>query len=366
MDIQAAIGQQAGVGRYARELAVHLARQCPDDIELQAFYFDFKRRGLSFDLSGIDARSIRWMPGRLAQKCWKTLHFPPYDWLAGSADLYHFPNFVRPPLNRGRSLVTIHDVSFLRHPETTEPKNLRYLKAEIGRTVQSATAIVTDSRFSREEIIECLDTDPDRVHAIHLGLKTEPADADRVERMRRDYGLDRPYLLFVSTIEPRKNIPFLLEVFERLEAFDGYLVMAGMLGWKCAPIIERMKTSSRSGDIRYIRYVPDEDLQALYAGAEAFVFPSKYEGFGLPPLEAMAQGTPVISSRGGSLPEVLGDAAVLLDLDDPNPWVREVGRVLTDTDHRRTQSQKGRARAARYRWEDTARETLALYRDLRP
>lgn len=363
-DIQAAIGQQAGVGRYARELVRALARQGPDDLDLQVFYFDFKRKGLSFDVAPAAVRSVQWVPGRVVQKAWKTVHFPPYDWFAGRADLYHFPNFVRPPLTGGRSVVTIHDVSFLRMPETTEEKNLRYLTAEVGRTVRTADAIITDSAFSRREILELLKADPDRVHAVHLGLDAHAPHTSKAQiaDVKQRHRLDKPYLLFVGTIEPRKNISFLVEVFERLTSFDGELVIAGMAGWKCENIFRRMENSSRAKDIRYLRYVPDGDLPALYAGAEALVYPSRYEGFGFPPLEAMAQGTPVVSSRGGSLPEVLGDAARFVDDFDAEAWAAAVTDILSDTDQRNTLIEKGRDQVKPYTWERTAQETLAVYR----
>ena len=155
-------------------------------------------------------------------------------------------------------------------------------------------------------------------------------------------------------------------MFEKLETFDGDLVIAGMPGWKYEPILERMRTSTRARNIRYVRYVSDEQLPALYAGAELFVFSSFYEGFGFPPLEAMAADAPVVSSSGGSLGEVLGDGARVVDGFDVDEWVEALRAALADTEWRRQTVQRGRAQAAQYRWERTARETWAVYRSVCP
>jgi len=364
VDIQAGIGQQAGVGRYVRHLVPALAAQRGDD-ELSLFYFDFQRKGLPLSAAGVPARAVCWCPGRVMQKAWKTVSFPPFDWLAGRADVYHFPNFVRPPLRRGRSVVTIHDVSFLRHPETTEAGNLHYLRRQIHRTVQQVDAIITDSEFSRREIMELLQAEPEKVRAVHLGLDQAGAapDAAAVAEARRALELSRPYLLTVGTVEPRKNLGFMVELFEEL-AFEGDLVIAGMLGWKYEPLLERIAQSPRRDRIRLLNYVPEALLPALYTGAEAFIVTSLYEGFGFPPLEAMSLGVPVVSSCGGSLPEVLGEAARLVPHFDLDGWRCTVEEVLGDEALRASLRDRGRRQAAGYTWERTAKETWNVYRQL--
>ena len=306
---------------------------------------------------------MRWCPGRAVQKAWKTIGFPPFDWFAGEADLYHFPNFVRPPLTRGRSVVTIHDVSFLRHPETTEAGNLRFLRAQIHKTARRADAVITDSDFSKSEIEDLLGLPSERVFAVHLGLdqhrrETGPED---IAALRSKYSLDRPYLLSVGTLEPRKNYAFLVDVFERLESFEGDLVIAGMRGWKYEPLLERVRSSPLAARIRLLEYVEDADLAPLYAGAELFMIASLYEGFGFTPLEAMSYGTPVVSSTGGSLPEVLGDAALLVEGFESGEWVAETERLLADGDRRSELAEAGRIQAGKYRWERTAAKTLEVY-----
>jgi glycosyltransferase involved in cell wall biosynthesis len=363
VDIQAAVTQQAGVGRYTRMLIRHLAEQNPGD-ELFGVYFDFRGGAAPPALSGARPRAVRWCPGRVAQACWRILKWPPFDAFAGRADVYHFPNFVLPPLKRGKSVVTIHDMSFLRFPEFAEERNRRRLVAGIRDTAARADAIVTISEFSAREISELLSVRPDRIFPIHLGVSQtlKPAAPDDILGARRRLGIDRPYLLTVGTLEPRKNVPFLIDVFETLTDFDGDLVIAGGLGWKYEPILERIRRSPKAGAIRVIGHADDELLCPLYSGAQAFLCTSFYEGFGLPPLEAMACGAPVISSTGGSLSEVLGDGAVLLARFEADRWAAEIRRVLHDTAARTGLIERGRRQAAKYQWADTARRTWEIYK----
>ncbi len=363
IDVQAAVAQRAGVGRYTRSLVEHLAEHRGADTA-SLFYFDFLRRGAPPAAPGMERRRIRWCPGRLIQSAWKTFGWPPFDWLAGPADLYHFPNFIIPPLAAGKAVVTIHDVSFLRFPSFAETRNLAFLSARLAQTVRRAEAVITDSQFSAREIAELLGVEPAKIVPIPLGVSghLSPPPPERVAAWRRRRGLERPYLLTVGTLEPRKNHALLLRIFERLDRFDGLLVIAGMRGWKYEPILERLRQSPRAAEIRYLEYVAEEELACLYAGAELFLFPSLYEGFGLPPLEAMACGLPVLASGAGSLAEVLGEAARLIPEFDPDAWAQDVRQLLDDPAARHSLADRGRRQAARYRWTDTARQTWELYR----
>ena len=365
VDIQSAVSQRAGVGRYTRNLVEHLAPLMAPADDLDLFYFDFHRRGLDFPCPGAHQIPVRWLPGKYAQQAWKRLQWPPFDWFAGKADLYHFPNFTIPPLTQGKKIVTIHDMSFLRYPEFSEKKNLDYLSTFIHDTIRRADAVITISEFSKKETVALLGLDPARIFSTPLGVTpgcTRPPAA-HITETRRKLKLERPYLLSVGTLEPRKNIPFLIDVFEQLPDFDGDLVIAGMKGWKVEPILERMNTSPRRDRIRYLEYVPDADLFSLYAGAELYVITSHYEGFGLPPLEAMACGTPVVSSMGGSLPEMLaGEASVLIPGFDAGVWAATLTALLNDPARRRILAQQAPAHAARFSWRDTALKTLDVYR----
>ena len=364
IDIQSAIAQRAGVGRYTKHLVEHLSYLRGSD-QLNLFYFDFKRRGVPFPVEGAQQTVVRFLPGRYVQAAWRSLSWPPFDWLAGSADLFHFPNFIRPPLTRGKSVVTIHDVSFLRFPETLEEKNYRYLTSKIKETVEKADAIITDSAFVGQELSDHFPEACSKIFPIHLGLDEHVArpDAEQVVQTKKELKLDRPYLLAVGTLEPRKNISFLVDVFERL-SFDGDLVIAGGRGWKYEPILQRIQNSKKANRIRYMEYVEERHLASLYAGAELFVFPSLYEGFGFTPLEAMVCGAPVVSSAGGSLPEVLSDAAVIIPGYDVGEWSGAVNTLLGDSGRRDQLRRKGFAQARLYTWQATAKKTWDVYRQI--
>jgi len=355
------------VGRYTLELARELASVLGPGDELTMPYFDFARRGSPAGLPARLLRPVRWLPGRAVQKAWKTAGWPPYNWFAGRADVYHFPNFIMPPLTGpGRAAVTIHDMSFMRYPEYAEERNLCYLGARIRDTARRADAIIAVSDFSAREITDLLCVPPERVRAVPEGIDPmfSPRAPDEQDRVLAELGISRPFVLSVGTIEPRKNIPFLVQVFERLGDFDGTLVIAGMPGWKCERIFDAMGKSSRADRIRYLRYVPDAALPGLYSAAAVFAITSVYEGFGFPPLEAMACGTPVVSSSGGSLPEVLGDGAVVLPSFDADLWAGRITALLRDPARRAKWAEAGRRRAARYTWRATAEATLRIYREL--
>jgi len=360
IDIQAAVTQQAGVGRYVKSLVQRLGDTAGSDA-LALSYFDFMRRGIPFNVPGAATSAIRWIPGRFVQKAWKTIAWPPFDLLAGAYDVYHFPNFIIPPIRKGgKTVVTIHDTAFLRMPETTEEKNLRYLKAGMADTVERADAIIAVSRFTADEIAVLFNAERARIHAVHSGISDcfAPAPADKVDRDLKALGIKQPFILTVGTIEPRKNIPFLVEFYEKMDKFKGQLVIAGMAGWKCSPIFDRMRRSTRSADIKYVSYLTDSLLPSLYTGADLFAFPSRYEGFGFPPLEAMACGTPVLAAATGSLPEILGNAATLIAGFDSDRWADEAMKRLGD----RSNSAGARAHATGYSWAETARQTWNVYR----
>lgn len=261
-------------------------------------------------------------------------------------------------------MVTIHDMSFLRYPSFAEEENLHYLADKINDTVSRADAIITDSEFSANEIHTLLDVNKTKIHPIHLGIDEGfcAPDNDVIASTLYKLDVDKPYILAVGTIEPRKNIPFLIEVFERLHDFKGNLVIAGMPGWKYEPIMERIRKSSCASRIKYVKYVRDDMLPALYAGARLYVTTSVYEGFGFPPLEAMACGTPVMSSSGGSLGEVLGSDAVIISEFDANLWAGRMDQLLMDDEMLRSLSVRGLKKASSFTWAETARKTWEVYR----
>ncbi len=371
IDFQSAVTQMAGVGRYTRRLVEHLGPLAAAEggSSVCLFYSDFRRTAKPPRIPGTRIRPCRVLPGRWLNAAWRLLPYPDFSVLAGPADVYHFPNFTIPPLRRGRSVMTIHDLSFLRFPQYAEQRNLQHLNATIPHSFRRADAVITISHFSASEIADTLAVDPARIHVTHLGVDSgfQPADQAAVAAMRATLGLERPYLLTVGTLEPRKNHTFLADILERLDTdYDGLLAIAGAPGWRTESILERLRRSPRATDIRILSHVPEPLLPALYSGADAFLFPSFYEGFGFPPLEALACGTPVISSEGGALPEILDTPAVVRPGSlDADLWAAAVSDLLQENRTQQTcRRDSGRQHAARYRWTDTARRTWDVYRSV--
>lgn len=362
MDIQSAVTQRAGVGRYTKMLAEELAATRGEN-DLSLFYFDYQRRCKPAPVRGAKFNVCRWMPGRIAQGLWKTINWPSFTAFAGDADVFHFPNFTLPPLARGASVITVHDVAFQRLPDTLEDKNRLYLQARMTSSLARADAIITVSEFTKRELAELLRVPEEKMFAIHSGLDADmrPPPPEAIAAQRERIGLDRPYLLMVGTIEPRKNIPFLIEVFERMTTFDGDLVIAGRCGWKYEPILERMKSSKKAPRIRHLNNLSEADLPALYGGAELFVLPSLYEGFGFPPLESMACGVPAVVAPAGALAEVCGDAAVVIPDYNAERWAETIRRLLNHPSERDALRARGLAHAPTFQWSETARKTWAVY-----
>ena len=329
----------------------------------------------------VETRPFRLLPGRVAEAAMARFGAPAFDLLAGAADVFHFTNFIAKPLRRGhgKSVATVHDMSFARFPEFAEARNLRHLGRGIRRTAENADIILTVSEFSRREIEELMPETRGRARAALLGISEVfmPAAPAEVEAVKMRLGLERPFVLTVGTVEPRKNLPFLAAVFERLAPLGVDLVVAGAPGWKCEPIFARFAEAEARfpGRFHYLRFVPDGMLGALYSAASLFAIASFYEGFGFPPLEAMACGAPVLSSDGGSLPEVLGGgdcggggggggAARVMRGFDADEWAGAAMEIIqAPPDVRLRMSAAGQARAAEFRWRKCAGQTLAAYRE---
>jgi glycosyltransferase involved in cell wall biosynthesis len=277
--------------------------------------------------------------------------------LLADCDVLFGANFFLPRLHAAvarRRVITVHDLTYKRYPELVQKETLENLERQMMREVAIADAIVCVSGSTRRELLRFYDVDPARAVAIHSGLGT-PAVSEPVE------GLPQRYVLFVSTIEPRKDLGTLIDAYERLcdsGAYDGSLVVVGKVGWKSQDLVPRL----RGRGIVHLDYVRAPQLATIYEQAEAFVFPSLYEGFGFPLLEAMARGVPSIAARSSSLPEIGGDAALYFEPRDVDGLTAQLTRVLGDATLRAELARRGRERAAAFRWDRAAAETLAVFR----
>lgn len=283
-------------------------------------------------------------------------------------DLLHGPAFQIPTRGAGIArVVTVHDLVAFTHPETIPRKYAWYMRWLIRRSVGAADRVITDSESVRADILRILRAPASRIESIPLGVSASfaPPSPEQLTRTRERFGLTNPYLLFVGNLEPRKNLPGLVEAFRLLRPRVGGaldLVVAGQVAWLSEAVLPALQAGDVAGSVRTLGYVPPSDLPALYGAAEAFVFPTFWEGFGLPVLEAMACGTPVVASRTSSIPEVAGDAAVFVDPYSPESIAEGIARILASDDEREVRRRRGLERAREFTWERTARATLAAYR----
>lgn len=289
----------------------------------------------------------------LALRCWPV-------------DLLHVQYFV-PPFCRCSVVITVHDVSFAARPEFFTARDRLLLNALVPRSLRRADRIITDVQYTRNELVRLYGLDPERIEVIPLAADPRYRQLDREacrESVNERHGFSGPFLLYVGTLQPRKNVQTLIEAYARFrrESGLGYkLLIVGKLKYKFGPVFEAIERSGVQDDILFAGFVPDDELPRYYNAADLFVFPSRYEGFGLPVLESMACGTPVITTTSSSLPEVAGSAAILVDSEDVEGFCRAIARVLTEPELARRMQADGLAQAAAFSWDRTARDTLAVY-----
>jgi glycosyltransferase involved in cell wall biosynthesis len=261
----------------------------------------------------------------------------------------------------------VHDLSFLRFPERFRPANRLYLSTLTRLSCRRARRVIAVSQATADEVVRLLDIPAGRVDVVPHGVehaRFRLLPSVQVEAFRREKGLPERFVLFVGTLEPRKNLITLVEAFARLQALWGtaHLVIAGGKGWYYQEIFERVEELGLGKAVHWVGFVPGAELPLWYNAATVFVYPSLYEGFGMPLLEAMACGTPVIASATSSLPEVVGDAGLLVPPHDVTELADTLERLLVDADWQAELSQRGRARASTFTWDATAHATVACYR----
>jgi alpha-1,3-rhamnosyl/mannosyltransferase len=286
-----------------------------------------------------------------------------------SLDLYHDPSYLAYRFN-GPTVITVHDLSWIRHPDTHPTDRIRAMDRYFPRSLERASAIITDCEFVKRELIELFGVSSDKVCPVMLGVSPlfHPVPSEQAAPILAKHGLEfGKYFLSVGTIEPRKNLTTIIDAFSRLRPEiqnERPLVLVGMRGWLDSDIQAKMRPLVNKGVIKVLGYIPDPQMPVLYSGAAAFLFPSLYEGFGLPPLEAMACGTPVIVSNNSSLPEVAGDAGIFFNPLDVDGISGAMDRMLNDATWRENLSARGLAWAARFSWTRTADETIKVYRSV--
>lgn len=369
LDAGPAVHQNAGLARYTERLAYHLHCNHAEQVNLTLFYNMHSGHSLPETL-----HTIPQQPVCLGQYAWRLsvlasqiLRRPFYEKELPPEGIYHAAEHLLPNLRRP-TVLTVHDLIFERFPEHHTWTNRFFLKLGMPLFVRAADAIIAVSQHTRRDLIELYHVPAAKIHVIYEGIdeRFAPIDPLGIAAVRRKYGIERPYLLMVGTLEPRKNHATALRALARLKA-DGFLhclVIAGGHGWLFDPIRTLVGELELSADVLFTGRVADDDLPALYSGADCFLMPSLYEGFGFPVLEAMACGTPVVCSNRSSLPEVVGDAALLVDPEDEERLASAVGHLLTDAHLRSQLRQRGEQQATGFRWSECAAETARIYAEV--
>lgn len=373
IDYTAAVNQGAGIGRYARQMTSALLQLDRDNeyvLLAPSASAGSPNQDTEITLGRGNSRLVRLpLSERALVVLWHRLRLPvPVELFGGQLDVFHSPDFALAPVWKARTLVTVHDLSFKRVPDCFEPRLLDYLNRVVPRSVARADLVLADSESTRKDAIELLHLAPDRVSVVYAGVDDgfrRVTDTGRLEAVRSRYSLPQRFVLSVGTLQPRKNYVRLIEAFARLNGADDlHLVISGARGWLYSDIFRRVDELGLGSRVLFPGYVAEEDLPSLYTLAEVFAFPSLYEGFGLPPLEAMACGTPVVASTASSLPEVVGDAACLVDPLSVENIASALQGLLDSPARRSTLGELGVGQARRFTWTHAAQRLLELYRSV--
>lgn len=363
-DLSAAVHRRAGLGRYAESLARALV---PLLGERLAFFYNAEQ-GVE-PVAGLErfpARtvSLGYKPWRMA--VWLgQLGYAPFNRLLPGAELYHATEHLLMRLSGVPTVLTVHDLIFRRYPAHHKRLNRWYLNLTMPLYCRRATRIIAVSEQSKRDVVEAYGIAPDKITVVYEAAAPDfrPQPAETVARAKQRYGLPERYVLSVGTIEPRKNLGRVLTAFERLHR-DGLVdafVIVGKRGWLYDDFFAQLEASPAKQAVIFPGWVEDGDLPAIYAGAAAVAFPSEFEGFGLPALEGMACGAPVVCSNTSSLPEIAGDAALLVDPSSVDEITDALRRALAEPELAEEMRRRGYAQAAKFSWERAARETVEVY-----
>jgi len=367
LDVSAAVHRRAGLGRYAESL---LEAMEPQAVSRLALFFN-REHGVELppEWAGLPRRTVA-----LGYKPWRMLVLVAqmlglgFDPFFPDAALFHATEHLLLPFRRLPTVLTVHDLIFDHLPQAHKWLNRRYLKLAMPLFTRRATHIIAVSEATRRDLIRLYGLPADKITVIYEAAdpRFSPRNALERQTVRATYGLPARYILYVGTIEPRKNLLRLLRAWEPLYGAGEAppLVIVGKRGWLSGDFFAAVERSPARDGVIITGYLLDDDLPAVFSAATLFVFPSLYEGFGLPPLEAMACGTPVLCSNRSSLPEVVGEAALTVDPANVEAIRHAMRRLLRDAALREALRRKGLEQAARFSWQQAAEETLRLYRRL--
>jgi len=364
LELQPCCGKRSGIGIYAYELAKRVTDG--NGLEFCGNLFNFAgRNNNAGSLEGIamPIRESRLFPYGVYRRIWDIIPIPYQYLFPGRANLNVFFNYIVPPRIEGKVMTTVHDMTWLRFPETMEKRNYRRLKDGVERSIAQSCRILTISQFSKKEIVSLLGVPEERISVVPCAPSLSKQTED-FELCAGKFQISKPYLLHVGTIEPRKNLVRLLRAYALLkkeQKTPHQLVLAGGRGWEAEGIY---RLAEELPGVILTGYISPEEKNALYQNAEAFVFPSLYEGFGIPPLEAMASGCSVVCSNAASLPEVVGEAARLVDPLDEADIAQGIWDVLSDREYAARLTEAGHRQVQRFIWEASAEKLTQICREV--
>lgn len=365
--------EKTGIGYYTEGLVKNIIKQYAQN-EYFINVFSYKKPEAAKEmLSAYENRNTRvnvcrFMPLKIYKLIWSVIPIPYYVFFKEKVDITHFFNYYIPPFVRGKKVTTIHDMTIKAYPETVRFLSRVMAKLNLRTTCKRATRIITSSEFSKREIMKYLKIPAEKISVLYSGVDLEvykPCEDERVkEAVKYKYGIEGDYYLYLGTLEPRKNIERLILAYEMAKESNNdipKLVIAGKKGWMYADIFKMISERKLEQDVIFTGYVDCEDAPVLMSAAVAFVFPSLYEGFGMPPLEAMACGTPVITSNCASLPEVVGDAAILVDPYSVEEISEALKKLHIDKELCRTLEERGIERAKFFAWDRISGVLYGIY-----
>lgn len=367
-------GNKTGIAWNAHHLIQELVKYPENECIIQCFTWHYTEEQLQrlegYRKAGCRIECCRWIKDAWYKCLWAVFPLPYHFFFPTQADITQFFNFAVPPGARGKKITVIHDMAYRSCPQTVHKKTRIWLELSLKRSCRHADHILTVSEFSKREIMKYLHIPEKKItvvpnavdHAVYHPGYTE----DQIRQVRDRFRIEKDYFLYLGTIEPRKNLERLIGAYAKLcreMEHIPQLVLAGQRGWMCGRIYEKARRLDMMGNrILFTGYVSEEDSPVLMCGARAFLFPSLYEGFGMPPLEAMACGTPVIISKTTALPEVTGRAGIMVDPKSETQICKAMQRMIMDDGYRRECSRLGLERAAAYTWAGSAEKIMDLYR----
>lgn len=363
LELQPCWGQMTGIGHYTFELVRRLIPTA--EMHIQGNLFNFAGRhnnNYLHDAMPFPVLENSLMPYGIYRRLWRFIPIK-YEAFFGEADVTHFFNYIVPPRISGKVITTVHDMTHIRFPETVDKRNLRRLRQGLDYSLARSELIMTSSVFSKREIVELCGIPQEKIKVVYPAPSISGGICDKGELFHR-FGIAEPYLLYVGSIEPRKNLSRLLMTYQKLRDAKktmAQLVLCGGKGWNNEQFYETLAKMPYRDDVIITGYVAAAEKNTLLSNARVFVFPSLYEGFGMPPLEAMYWGAPVVCSSAASLPEAAGEAACYVDPLSVESIAEGIERVISDKAYTRQLVEAGKNRCRQFDWDASAKKMEQIY-----